>query len=600
MSITGTLSADGTVQVHCPRPGCSATLRVKPRSGRTWVTCAAAGCGHRFVLEVPGLPTAADAPPTSGTQPAPPPIPPQAKDSFDFQDDAPAPPKPRPPRADDRPVRPRRQSEAAKGAGKSIALVAGGVLAALLVGGGLMFGLVYALRDPDTGSPGPVAQTPTSSTVAPVPDFNAPAVPRDPFPPKADLAAAPQAGATPAPPRAPQAGALDEPDEPETAVAQPKKKGPKKAPEIRKDDSPPAGDAIERVKKSTALIERSDGGSGTGFVIKTGLVMTNFHVISGAPLDGLKVSFVSLDETAPDRLKPTLVYCSPERDIAILRVETDRPPLEMCPGGTKLEGLEVAVVGNPTDGVRGQVTVNKVTTGQLAAPIRRNAEWTYYELNAEARPGNSGGPVVDRHTGKLVGVMQSIAIGKGPERSYCIPFGEATKALDRLPAKDKEAEAAKVAAARHGLDYVKSEMPDMDKMARLGMELRRNILQAKADGPGVRVFVRVPDSEAVLSGDEVMAKLKEEFDGTYQRLDKIVNAVVKASPEVPSDLRSRAKVWLETSGEVRKMAASNHKTETAFQRDATERLNRNQKAAQAFEEEYKKFVAALDAAPKKK
>jgi|SRR5947209_9484770 len=159
MSVIGTPSADGTVQVHCPRPGCSAVLRVKPKAARSWVTCASDGCGHRFVLEV------AD-PPAAGS-PIPPPVP--ARDTFALKDQAaPVPPKAKP----DRP-RPRRTREAEPARSGKGALIVGGLVVALLLGGGGVFGLVYAIRDKDkevTGQLPPVAQmTATTPQGPPVP-----------------------------------------------------------------------------------------------------------------------------------------------------------------------------------------------------------------------------------------------------------------------------------------------------------------------------------------------------------------------------------------------------------------------------------------------
>jgi hypothetical protein len=393
------------------------------------------------------------------------------------------------------------------------------------------------------------------------------------------------------------------PDEPAAIeeAANPPKKRPKKGPVDTTTDT--ATDAaVDRVKRSTALIERKDKGSGSGFVIQSGIVMTNFHVISGALIDDLRVSFVSLDDTAPTPLKPTLLYCNPERDLAILRVNTDRPPLEFCPNDTKLEGLAVAVVGNPTDGVRGQVTINKVTTGHLAAPIRRDAGWTYYELRAEARPGNSGGPVVDRRTGKLVGVMQSIAVGKGPLRSYCIPFGEAKAALARLPeTKDQEPHALKVAAARHALDYVRHELPNLEGMARLGMQLQLHLLRSKAGGPfgGGEVQVRDNLTGQIKSGAEVMTQLKEEFDKVYPQLNRMLDGPVRASGEVPSAVVQKARLRLETCGRMRSLAGGRTDHETAFRKEIDTRTAANDKAARAFEDDYKKFVEGLDSPSEK-
>jgi len=285
MSVTANLAPDGSAQVHCPRPGCAAVLRVQPRGPRTWVTCSAAGCGHRFLLDVPELVAAA----------------PPLRDR------------------DDRPRR--RLRPEAGGNGLVAALVAGAAIVVLLVGGALVFGIVWFLRDKAATPPnaGEVAQTPAPVLAPPEVPPARPKLPADP----------PREEVEPAP-----AAPVEEPAGPRP-VAAPPKTGPARAPFARGPDAM-AKDALDAVKKSTALIERKDGGSGSGFVIRSGLVMTNFHVISGSSLDELSVRFVSLDDTAPPALKPTLLYCHPERDRAILKVETDRPPLEFCPPDTKL------------------------------------------------------------------------------------------------------------------------------------------------------------------------------------------------------------------------------------------------------------------------
>jgi S1-C subfamily serine protease len=567
MSVIGTPSADGTVQVHCPRPGCSAALRVKPKSARTWVTCAADGCGHRFVLEVPGL--------------AP------ARDAFALKDDDAPPPPPKP----TRPRKPAREEEPAGRSGKTVALLAGGAAALLLVGGGLVVGAVYLLRGKD--NPAPVAQA-----QAPVTPAAAPAIPVVAFEPiKADtpVAAKPKiapAKAAPAP-GADETVVLDPtppataPDETTPARSQPPKKAnPKKGGPVKEVNV--TSEAIEKVKKSTALFERKDGW-GTGFVIRPGIVMTNFHVIAGAPLDELKVSFVSVDDTAPAGLKPTLLYCNPERDLALLRVDTDRPPLDMCPTGTELTGLDVAIVGNPK-GDGGQASINKVTTGTLAAPVRRNAGWTYYELQCEAFFGNSGGPVVDRKTGKVVGIIQSI-LGDGKSKSYCIPFGEAARALDRLPAsKEGEPAATKIATARHALDYFNTQMPIIEDNAVLGMQLQLNVL--KYGSGNVSVTLK---NGGTMSAAEITQLLKEQHAKTYLRLQKLVDGTISASPEVPSALKSAARTRMEACGSMRSHASSRTDTETAYRKAMDSRTANSDKAARTFIEEYKKFLEKMDA-----
>jgi len=221
-------------------------------------------------------------------------------------------------------------------------------------------------------------------------------------------------------------------------------------------------------------------------------------------------------------------------------------------------------------------------------------------LRAEARPGNSGGPVVDAKTGKLVGVMQSIAVGKGPERSYCIPFGEPKLALDRLPAdKDKEAQAIKVAAARHALDYFNREMPAIENMARNAMTLQLNVLKAKAQGGGARVEILDRRTGQFLSAAEVLTQLKEDYAKSYARREKMADGPIKASPEVPSALASRARQRLEACAAMRSLAGSKTQTETGFRKEIDARTAASETAVRTFEEDYKKFREGLDESSKK-
>ena len=354
------------------------------------------------------------------------------------------------------------------------------------------------------------------------------------------------------------------PDEP----LSPKRKGktPPKKKGSRFGSNPPLGpinaDAIERVKKSTALIE-SKGGWGTGFVIRPGIVMTNSHVIAGRMIDDFRVSFVTLDDTAPPKLKVTLLYTDPRRDLSILRVDTDRPPLEMTASGTELSGLQVAIVGNPK-GDAGQAVINKVTTGRLSAPIRRDAGWTYYELSAQAYFGNSGGPVVNAKTGKLVGVIQSI-LGDGKQKSYCIPFGEALRALNTLPeSKEDEKKSTRIALGRHYLDYISDNMPELERNAESAMLGQLNKLRARAYGGNVTVTVT--DRAGRVSSyslAEFMALLKERHQAIYPSFKKVM-PYIDASSEIPSSLKHLLRERIESYGSMYSLANQSTNTEKAF------------------------------------
>jgi S1-C subfamily serine protease len=372
----------------------------------------------------------------------------------------------------------------------------------------------------------------------------------------------------------------------------------KKKATVKGKPKAPAGvdgnEAIERVKRSTALIETGSG-SGSGFVIRPGVIVTNHHVIARAVLDDLKVSFVSLDDTAPPALKPTLLYADPRRDLALLRVDTDRPPLETVAPGTELAGLEVAVVGNPGDrDVRGLVQINKVTTGTLAAPVRGKG-WTYYELRAEAFFGNSGGPVVDLKSGKVVGVMQSIA-GDGKAKSYCIPFGETSRALDALPAsKSDEPKAARLACARHYLHYIADRLPRIERNADLAMQAQLENLKAGGKGTGEVVLTDLDTGRRFrVELSELMSELREGHAKSFAQITKLNAAHVDNCAAVPSKLRQLLRERIETCGAMRALANARTTWEDSYRKEMAKRRAANDSKARAFREEYEKFLDQAD------
>ena len=610
MTLIGKSYADGLVYVTCPDEKCKTTLRIKPKSAKTTVTCAK--CGNRFPLEVSGVESPAKAPAV------PPPLP---NDNCEMKN-APAmfgqdeakrgslpPPKPKkvkqPWEVDDEERRRERRREPEKKS-TPIGMILGIAVAAVLFVSLGAFGMVYVMRD----KPGKNPTTPVAANSTTDQTTN-PFAPTGIEPAKDDnkssanpTGAEPKNEVTPAKKEPEPAGPIVKEDPPKgiTRVSEqepqdgPKGKSPKKKNPAPKGGPAVTGGVIDRVKKSTALIE-AKGGWGTGFVIRPGIVMTNTHVIAGKIIDDLRVSFVSLDDTAPPALKATLLYTDPRRDLAILRVDTDRPPLEICDSGTELKGLEVAIVGNPK-GDAGQAEINKVTTGRLNNPIRRDAGWTYYELSAQAYFGNSGGPVVDAKTGKLVGVVQSI-LGDGKQKSYCIPYGEALRALESLPSnKEDEPKATKIALGRHYLEYMDDHLPEMELNAEDAMAGQLIRLQAKSVGATVTITVRTIDGRsASMTLSEFMDVLRSKHGKTYPTFTKTALPAVNASSEIPSPVKQLMRERIESYVSMYSLANQSTNTEKAFRDAMDARKAANVKKAKAFKEAYDKFLDDLERKP---
>jgi hypothetical protein len=142
-------------------------------------------------------------------------------------------------------------------------------------------------------------------------------------------------------------------------------------------------------------------------------------------------------------------------------------------------------------------------------------------------------------------------------------------------------------------------MPVIENMARNAMTIQLNLLKAKALGGGARVEVHDRRTGQTLTGAEVMTQLKEEYARSYARLERLLDGPVKASPDVPSALVSKARQRLETCGAMRSLAGGKTQTETAFRKEIDARTAANDKATRAFEDDYKKFLDGLDERAKK-
>lgn len=141
------------------------------------------------------------------------------------------------------------------------------------------------------------------------------------------------------------------------------------------------------------------GLEGSGFAFAPGRVLTNAHVVAGVK----DLQVVAEDGSAVDG---EVVYFNPDMDLAvILAPDTTVRPLSFSDSATR--GDDVAIMGYPENGGL-QATPARVRD-ELVAPgndiygegavIRE-----ILSLRADVRPGNSGGPVVNK-AGEVVGVV---------------------------------------------------------------------------------------------------------------------------------------------------------------------------------------------------
>jgi S1-C subfamily serine protease len=190
---------------------------------------------------------------------------------------------------------------------------------------------------------------------------------------------------------------------------------------------------------------------GSGFVVGDGtLVVTNFHVLPPA---------VEGSDNAANTVTPTLMILAPRpgreleprvakliasdrnHDLALLRIEgAPLPALELGDPALVREGSSVAFIGYPIAGILGyspvthrgivasvaSIVLPAASAGQLserAIARLRQGPFDIYQLDATAYPGNSGGPVFDVATGRVIGVINMVLIRGTKESALTNPTG---------------------------------------------------------------------------------------------------------------------------------------------------------------------------------
>jgi serine protease Do len=224
---------------------------------------------------------------------------------------------------------------------------------------------------------------------------------------------------------------------------------------------------------------------GSGFVIsEDGFVVTNNHVIQSA--DEIIIEFYSGME-----LTATVVGTDPKTDIALLKVEAEKPLPFVKFGDSDIArvGDWVVAMGNPL----GQGF--SVSAGIVSARNRALSGTydDYIQTDAAINQGNSGGPLFNLD-GEVIGVNTAILSPNGG--SIGIGFSMASKVVTRVVDQLQE-----YGETRRGWLGVRIQDVTDDVAEAIGLDA--------AAGALVTDVPEGPASEAgVLSGDVIMS-----FDG---------------------------------------------------------------------------------------
>lgn len=198
-------------------------------------------------------------------------------------------------------------------------------------------------------------------------------------------------------------------------------------------DEPRSREEIaKRGKAATALVEIKPRHASAFCVHPSGLFVTNEHVIREG--GSSPINLILDAGTKTQRVfRASVIRSDKGLDLALLRVEgkVELPALTLGSDENLTELQEIIVCGFPFGKAlaleEGEYPTISINAGSVTA-LRRGKDDTLFriQLDAALNPGNSGGPVLDRH-GKVVGVVVSGVQGSGV--NMAIPVNHVSRFL---------------------------------------------------------------------------------------------------------------------------------------------------------------------------
>ncbi|HUE72519.1 MAG TPA: trypsin-like peptidase domain-containing protein [Pirellulaceae bacterium] len=167
-------------------------------------------------------------------------------------------------------------------------------------------------------------------------------------------------------------------------------------------------------------------GMGTGIIVdERGYIITNYHVV-----EGVATIQVSLHDEKTAVAK--LVAHDPKTDLAIIRIEADKPlqPIHFGTSIDLMEGEPVIAVGNAYGY---EHTVTRGIISALHRTVQVSDDQKYHDLiqtDASINPGNSGGPLLNID-GQVIGINVAVRVG-AQGIGFAIPIDEALEVAARL------------------------------------------------------------------------------------------------------------------------------------------------------------------------
>jgi S1-C subfamily serine protease len=188
--------------------------------------------------------------------------------------------------------------------------------------------------------------------------------------------------------------------------------------DVPEPSAPPLEDVIERAMRGVVMIETQKS-RGSGFFVQADLIVTNTHVISGS-------TFVSVTTQTGAKLPGRVAQVSDEADVALVQVGPPGLLDAQLPLGTSATlrlGQGIVALGW-AQSLEQRTVARGIITG-----LRRVLDRPFLQTDAAPNPGDSGGPVMNRH-GEVVGITTMRA--EDGSAGYAVPIDDAKPLLARV------------------------------------------------------------------------------------------------------------------------------------------------------------------------
>lgn len=279
-------------------------------------------------------------------------------------------------------------------------------------------------------------------------------------------------------------------------------------------------------------------GQGSGFIVdRSGLVLTNAHVVSGAD----KVTVTLRDgRTFDGEVKGT----DEPSDLAVVKISGDNLPVALEGDSSQLQVGDWAIaVGNPL-GLDNTVTLGIISTlnrssSQVGIPDKR---LDFVQTDAAINPGNSGGPLVNEQ-GEVIGINTAIradAEGIG----FAIPINKA-KEIQAFLAQGKRVPHPFIGIQMTNLTVEQAKQINEDPNSILTVPETEGVLivQVVPESPAAKgglrrgdVIVKI-DGEAIADAEQLQNTIEESNIGQALRFEVIRGEKTETLTVRPAELQ---------------------------------------------------------------